>query len=43
MTGHETEDENMGKKKYESIGTVDMGNEEYAERDEIEDLWHEEI
>ena len=31
MTRYETEDENMGKKKYESIDTVDMGNEEYAE------------
>ena len=31
MTRYETEDEKMGKKKYESIDTVDMGNEEYAE------------
>ena len=31
MTGYETEDENMGKKEYESIDIVDMGNEEYAE------------
>ena len=31
MTGHETEDEKMGKKEYELSDTVDMGNEEYAE------------
>ena len=36
MTIDETEDENMGKKEYESIGTVDMENEEYAKM--IEDL-----